>query len=68
MGVERGRALGMPLAEFTEKAYAELAAGKEDIIIGNLHGASPEDTQDFVKKRQDLFNSISDSLAVHFKP
>ncbi|KAM0261880.1 hypothetical protein ACHAQJ_002083 [Trichoderma viride] len=68
MGIERGRALGMPLAEFTEKAYAELAAGKEEIIIGNLHGTSPEDTQEFLNKRQELFNSMSNSLAVHFKP
>ncbi|KAL6874176.1 hypothetical protein HDV57DRAFT_504160 [Trichoderma longibrachiatum] len=68
MGVERGRALGMPLAEFTEKAYAGLAEGKEEIVIGHLTGASEEDTHAFLAKRAELFDAISKQLMVHFKP
>lgn len=68
MGVERGRALGMPLAEFTEQAYAALASGKEEIIVGSLHGASPEDIQVFLEKRKLMFDTMSNSLALHFQP
>ncbi|GFP56979.1 uncharacterized oxidoreductase DltE [Trichoderma asperellum] len=68
MGIERGRALGMPLADFTEQAYAALAAGKEEIIIGNLQGATPEDIELFLEKRKLLFDSLSSSLALHFQP
>ncbi|KAL7949443.1 NAD(P)-binding protein [Trichoderma barbatum] len=68
MGVERGRALGMPVDEFTEKAYAELVAGKEEIVIGHLHGCTVEATQEFVGKRNELFNTLSSALAVHFEP
>ncbi|RFU81178.1 hypothetical protein TARUN_1024 [Trichoderma arundinaceum] len=68
MGVERGRSLGMPLDEFTEKAYAELAAGKEEVIIGHLHGGTPEATQKFLEQRSELFNTLSDSMALHFQP
>lgn len=68
MGVERGRALGMPLAEFTEQAYAALASGKEEIIIGNLHGAAPEDVQVLVEKRKLMFDNLSNAMALHFQP
>lgn len=68
MGLERGRALGMPLAEFTEKAYAGLVQGKEEIIIGQLAGCSEEDTHAFLARRAELFDAISKQLMVHFKP
>lgn len=68
MGIERGRALGMPLAEFTEQAYAALASGEEEIIIGNLHGATPEDVQVFLGKKKLMFDNLSNALALHFQP
>ncbi|EHK39566.1 hypothetical protein TRIATDRAFT_48566 [Trichoderma atroviride IMI 206040] len=68
MGVERGRAVGMPLAEFTEQAYAALASGKEEIIIGNLHGAAAEDVQIFLEKRKLMFDNLSNAMALHFQP
>ncbi|KAL7814469.1 hypothetical protein V8C26DRAFT_403902 [Trichoderma gracile] len=68
MGLERGRAIGMPLAEFTEKAYAGLVEGKEQIIIGHLAGSSEEDTHAFLAKRAEMFDAISKQLMVHFKP
>lgn len=68
MGIERGRALGMPLDQFTEQAYAQLATDKEIIIIGNLHGSTTEATHEFLEKRDGLFNAISNAMAVHFQP
>jgi hypothetical protein len=68
MGIERGRALGMPLAEFTEEAYAALASGKEEIIVGNLHAANPEDIQVFLEKRKLIFDNLSNAMAAHFQP
>lgn len=68
MGVERGRAVGMPLADFTEQAYAALASGKEEIIIGNLHAASAEDVQIFLEKRKLMFDNLSSAMALHFQP
>lgn len=68
MGIERGRSLGMPVDEFTEKAYAGLASGKEEVIIGHLHGISAEATQELLEKRNELFNTLSSALAVHFHP
>ncbi|KAL6864055.1 hypothetical protein J3F83DRAFT_744436 [Trichoderma novae-zelandiae] len=68
MGVERGRALGMPLDEFTEKAYAGLVEGKEEILIGHINGSSVEDTHEFLAKRAKLFDAISKELTVHFTP
>lgn len=67
MGIERGRAVGMPLDEFTEKAYAGLASGKEEVIIGTLAGASPEAAQEFLEKRNVLFNNLSNVIAAHFQ-
>ncbi|KAL6829065.1 NAD(P)-binding protein [Trichoderma sp. SZMC 28015] len=68
MGIERGRALGMPLDQFTEQAYAQLATDKEIIIIGNLHGSTVEETHEFLEKRDGMFNAISNAMAVHFQP
>lgn len=68
MGIERGRAVGMPLAEFTEQAYAALTSGKEEIIIGSLHAAAPEDVEVFLGKRKLMFDNLSNAMALHFQP
>ncbi|KAL7926100.1 hypothetical protein ACQKWADRAFT_281765 [Trichoderma austrokoningii] len=68
MGVERGRAIGMPLAEFTELAYAELASGKEEIVVGNLHAVTEEDVQVFLDQRKMMFDKLSNAMSLHFQP
>ncbi|KAJ5668328.1 uncharacterized protein N7477_006898 [Penicillium maclennaniae] len=40
MGPEKGRQLGMPLAEFTEKAWQGLASGDDEVYVGCI---GPED-------------------------
>ncbi|KAL7933277.1 NAD(P)-binding protein [Trichoderma chlorosporum] len=68
MGIERGRALGMPIGEFTEKAYAELVTGKEEIVIGALVGSTAKAAQELLEKRNGLFNNLSSAMAAHFQP
>ena len=34
MGVEKGRQLGMPLAEFTDQAWAGLINGDDEVFVG----------------------------------
>jgi hypothetical protein len=58
MGVEIGRQLGMPLATFIDEAYAELAAGKEQIFVGTLLVLA-ETFHDIVDKRITLFNGLA---------
>jgi hypothetical protein len=40
MGAEKGRQMGMPLKEFTEKAWEGLANGDDEVYIGCI---PPED-------------------------
>ena len=50
MGEEKGRAFGMPVDQFTDEAVAELATGKQEILIGT--GPAPkEDFDSTVAKR-----------------
>jgi len=67
MGAEKGRALGMPLRQFTEAAYAGLAEGKDEIVIGAV-GPPPfnEDMHrtfhEIVEKRRTLFSYLAKLL------
>ena len=54
MGGERGRALGMPIDQFTDAAYEGLAAGSDQIIIGSIGPA-------------DMFNEIIDRRRTAFE-
>lgn len=57
MGLEKGRGLGMPLDEFTEKAYHGLAEGKDQIVIGSI---GPEDTfNEIINKRRIAFRNLA---------
>lgn len=40
MGAEKGRQMGMPLKEFTEKAWDKLANGDDEVYVGCI---PPED-------------------------
>lgn len=52
--IKNGRSFGMPLDEFTEQAYAGLAAGKEQVAIGMAAHAFDA----FEVKRQELFQEM----------
>ena len=56
IGKEKGRALGMPLAEFCDRAYEGLASGKDQVIIGSI---GPRETfMDIVDKRRSTFEFL----------
>ncbi|KAH7111119.1 hypothetical protein B0J11DRAFT_599019 [Dendryphion nanum] len=65
MGPERGQSMGMPATEFVEKAWSQLAAGSEHVIVGS---AGPEDSfMEIAKRRRQHFESLSDLLLAHFE-
>jgi hypothetical protein len=64
MGEEVGRAVGIPVDEFTEKAWAQLAAGSDHVIVGSF---GPEEKYlGMVKQRRDTFESLSDMILKNF--
>ena len=65
MGPETGRAMGMPVAEFTEKAWAQLAAGNELVIVGSIGPEEP--FLEMVKQRTKTFENLSDMMLGHFE-
>ncbi len=65
MGVETGRALGMPLDEFTEQAWEQLAAGSDHVIVSTIGPAEPFLEQ--VKARRDRFEGLSNLMLGHFE-
>ena len=60
---DRGRSLGMPLDEFTDKAYEGMMAGKDHVIIGTVGPAGPggqaEMYLEVVEKRRSVFEWLS---------
>lgn len=49
--IKNGQLIGMPLGEFIEKAYKGLAAGQEQVLVGNAEEAY----ELFEGRRQDYF-------------
>jgi len=62
MGVERGRALGMPVDEFTDQAYAQLADGRDEVSVGGIHGAKKGLLERLLDARNELFDDLSNGL------
>jgi hypothetical protein len=60
MGIERGRAIGMPLAEFVEQAWSQLAAGSEQVTVG-----ADEDYMKLMDHRRNRFEAMSDMFEKH---
>lgn len=61
MGAEKGRSFGTPVGEFVDQAYAELATGKEQIIIGT--GPAPKGVFDeMVGKRNELAANLAKNM------
>ncbi len=60
---DRGRSLGMPLDEFSDKAYEGMMAGKDHIIIGTVgpagSGGPAEMYLEVVEKRRSVFEWLS---------
>lgn len=61
MGKEKGRAMGMPLAQFCDEAYEGLARGKDHIFIGSI-GPSLQTFMDFVSKRRWTFEFLAKTM------
>ncbi|KAL8973647.1 MAG: hypothetical protein Q9197_002120 [Variospora fuerteventurae] len=53
--IKNGGQIGMPLDKFTNEAYAGLAAGKEEVPVGNAAGWYDA----FEPQRQQLFNKMA---------
>ncbi|KAH6853374.1 hypothetical protein B0I37DRAFT_359128 [Chaetomium sp. MPI-CAGE-AT-0009] len=65
MGPETGRAMGMPVDVFTEKAWAQLAAGSELVVVGSF---GPEgEFQEMLRLRSGIFDALSDVMLAHFE-
>ncbi|KAL2127701.1 hypothetical protein VTI74DRAFT_10293 [Chaetomium olivicolor] len=66
MGPEIGRNMGMPVQEFTDKAWEQLAAGSELVTVGAIPPAG-EEFKDMVQKRRDAFEALSNIMLAHFE-
>ncbi|KAI4246380.1 MAG: hypothetical protein L6R40_002048 [Gallowayella cf. fulva] len=53
--IKNGGQIGMPLGLFTDEAYAGLAAGKEEIVVGD----AADWYNAFEPQRQDVFNQMA---------
>ncbi|CAO2648852.1 Nn.00g098010.m01.CDS01 [Neocucurbitaria sp. VM-36] len=59
MGKESGSKYGMPLTDFVDQAYAELAEGRGDIYPGTVGGSTKEQFLELVKLRDEAFSRLS---------
>ncbi|KAL8707744.1 MAG: hypothetical protein Q9220_007264 [cf. Caloplaca sp. 1 TL-2023] len=53
--IENGRQMGMPLDQFIDEAYAGLAAGKEEVPVGDALKAYNA----FERQKQDIFDKMA---------
>jgi len=57
--IKNGRQIGMPLDRFTEEAYKGLAAGKEQIPVGD----AKDWFESFEPKRQEAFHGAVKAMS-----
>ncbi|MCJ1471449.1 hypothetical protein MMC13_000088 [Lambiella insularis] len=57
--IKNGRQIGMPLDQFTNEAYAGLAAGKEQVAVGMAKDA----LEGFESKRQEAFHGMIKAMS-----
>lgn len=62
MGGEKGSKFGMPLKDFVDQTYAELAEGRRDIFPGTVGGSTKKQFLEIVEKRDDAFARMSKLL------
>ncbi|KAK9777098.1 putative Oxidoreductase DltE [Seiridium cardinale] len=67
MGPEKGRALGMPLNEFSNIAYSELVKGDDLIVVGSIATEPRDNYMDLVDKRRTIFKKLSGTLLSRFE-
>lgn len=53
--IKNGRQIGMPLDQFTNEAYAGIAAGKEEVCVGDAAGWYNA----FEPQRQQIFEKMA---------
>jgi hypothetical protein len=60
---DHGRKIGMPLDEFSDKAYELLMTGKDQIIVGTVGpagaGGTAEMFLEVIEKRRNIFEWLS---------
>ena len=60
MGPTKGRAMGMPLDQFTDAAYKGLVSGSDHVVIG---AAGPKERYDeIVRLRRAQFEGLSEMM------
>lgn len=67
MGEERGRQVGMPLAEFTDETWKGLASGTDQIVVGSLLGimpptGSPDPLRQVIDTRRAMFGKLAKKM------
>ncbi|KAK8124338.1 short-chain dehydrogenase reductase family [Apiospora kogelbergensis] len=67
MGVENGRALGMPVEKFTEEAYSELLKGDEMVVVGSIATEPREVYMDLVDRRRKIFDKLAGAMLSRFE-
>ena len=63
MGEEAGRALGMPVDQFTDEAFKGLESGSDQIVIGSIGPA--ETFNEIIDKRRAAFTSLANMMRAH---
>ncbi len=64
---KRGRGLGMPVDVFTERAYAQLEAGKDHVTVGAVGVASEDEFLEVVNRRQKIADTLNNTMLAHFQ-
>ena len=57
-GKAEGRAMGMPLDQFTDEAYQALASGKDQLVIGGL-GPVTKGFYELLEKKNEVFTGLT---------
>ncbi|KAF2736062.1 putative NADP(+)-dependent dehydrogenase [Polyplosphaeria fusca] len=57
-----GRKMGMPVEAFTDAAYAGIAAGTDNVLVGSIGGSSEEQFVDIVDRREAAFDRLSELI------
>ncbi|KZL80411.1 short-chain dehydrogenase reductase family protein [Colletotrichum incanum] len=63
----RGRTYGLPLDQFTERAYKELLTGDELIVVDSIAIEPRETYMKLVEQRRRIFSKLSEVMLKHFE-
>lgn len=65
MGQERGRSMGMPVQEFTEKTYSQLVTGCDDVLVGSVGREEPY--LELFRSRKQQADDLTKLVLSHFE-